>query len=393
MKEVLALVLGTDDNSYSVARSFYEAYGKKAVTVGAGLLNVYKGTKISTLTYERGFSSNDDKFVELLNKEAKKYPNTKFVIFAPNEIYLNILVKNLDRLDFDFETAYPFGDIYKNLFYKSKFYEYLETIGVRYPKTEIINGDNIESLSLDGDIFMKPDDFPALYALDFDKKQKGYWISSKDEAKEVLREIYEAGYTGDMIVQEFINGGNGSEYSLNGYRSTKKDTSMVLARNILSDERPLTVGNHLVQIDHDDPRMYEMAKKIVDSLDYVGLFNFDFKVDSKTGEIFVLEMNQRQGRTFYYSTLAGVNLIRLAIEDKGYGKSEVLKPSKKFRLIKLGEKCLEAHMDKELLPEFKDKDRVKNTANPNIMPEDETLKRRAILHREIKRREKEIFPN
>ena len=393
MKEVLALILGTDDNSYSVARSFYEAYGKKSVTVGAGVLNVYKGTKISRLTHEKGFSSDDDKFVELLNEEAKKYPNTKFVIFAPNEIYLNILCKNLDRLDFDFEAAYPFGDTYKNLFYKSKFYDYLETIAIRYPKTEIINGDNIESLSLDGDIFMKPDDFPALYALDFDKKQKGYWISSNNEAKKVLREIYEAGYKGDMIVQEFINGGNGSEYSLNGYRSTKGDTSMVLARNILSDLRPLTVGNHLVQIDHDDPKMYEMAKKIVDSLDYVGLFNFDFKVDSKTGEIFVLEMNQRQGRTFYYSTLAGVNLIKLAIEDKGYERSEVVKPKKKFRLIKLGEKILKDNIDQDLLGEFKDEDRVRNTANPNIMKEDDSLKRRAILYRDVKRREKENFPN
>lgn len=393
MKEVKPLILGTDDNSYSVARSFYEAYGEKSVTVGSGILKVYRDTKISSLTYERGFSSNDDKFVTMLNKEAKRYPDTKFIIFAPNEIYLNILCKNLDRLDFDCEAAYPFGDIYKNLFYKSKFYNYLETIGVRYPKTEIINGDNIESLSLEGDLFMKPDDFPALYALDFEEKQKGYKLSSNKEAKEVLRKIYQAGYDKDMIVQEFINGGNGSECSLNGYRSSQKDTSMVLARNILSDERVLTVGNHLVQIDHNDQRFYEIAKHIVDSLDYVGLFNFDFKLDSKTGEIFVLEMNQRQGRTFYYSTLAGVNLIRLAIEDKGYNKSEVVKPTKKFRLIKLSEKCLEAHMDKELLPEFKDKDRVANTANPNIMPYDMSLKRKVILAREIKRLEKEIYPN
>ncbi|WP_311491386.1 ATP-grasp domain-containing protein [uncultured Anaerococcus sp.] len=393
MKKVKALILGTDDNSYSVARSFFEAYGEKAVTVGAGVLNVYKDTKISTLTYEKGFSSNDDKFVAMLNEEAKKYPDTKFIIFAPNEIYLNILCKNLDRLDFDFEPAYPFGSIYKNLFYKSKFYAYLDTIGIRYPKTEIINKDNIESLSLDGDLFMKPDDFPALYALDFKEKQKGYKLSSNRQAKEVLKKIYQAGYPGEMIVQEFVNGGDGSEYSLNGYRSSQKDTSMVLARNILSDERPLTVGNHLVQIDHNDSRMYEMAKKIVDSLDYVGLFNIDFKVDSKTGEIFVFEMNQRQGRTFYYSTLAGVNLIKLAIEDKGYHRSEVLRPSKKFRLIKLGEKCLENHMNKELLPEFKDKDRVTNTANPNIMDYDRSIKRNFMLFREMNRREKEIFPN
>lgn len=393
MKEVRALVLGTDDNSYSVARSYYEAYGKKAITVGAGLLDVYRDTKISTLTYEKGFSSDDDKFVSLLNKEAAKYPDSKFIIFAPNESYLDILERNLGRLDFDYETAYPFGDIYKNYYHKSQFYGLLEELGIPYPKTQAIDKDSVEDLSLDGDLFMKPDDFQALYRLDLDEKQKGYRLSSNAEAKRIMKKIYEAGYEDEMIVQEFIHGTDGTEYSINGYRSTKGETSMVLARNLISDMRPLLVGNHLVQVDHEDAQMYALAKKIVDSLDYVGLFNFDFKKDSKTGKIYVLEMNQRQGRTFYYSTLGGVNLIRLAIEDKGYGKSETLRPTKKFRLIKLSEKYLEKHIVPELLDEFKEPARVENTANPNIMEEDMTIKRKLILFKRIKELERDIFKN
>lgn len=391
MKDVRPLILGTDDNSYSVARSYYEAFGKKSISVGSGLLYAYKHTKITDLTYKSGFSSHDDQFVSMLNEEAKKYPDTKFIIFAPNEVYLDVLYRNLDRLDFDFDTAYPFGDIYRNIYHKSQFYRYLDTIGVRYPKTELIRKDNIDSLSLDGDLFMKPDNFPELYNLDFDKRQKGYKVGSRSEAIEILRQIYDAGYKSDMIVQEYVNGGDGYEYSLNGYRSTKKETSMVLARNIISDMRALSVGNHLVQIDAQNEKMYEIAKHIVDELDYVGLFNFDFKLDSKTGEIFVFEMNQRQGRTFYYSTLAGVNLIELAIKDKGYGESKVCKPTKKFRLIKLSESTLEKHIKPELIGEFKDKDRVANTANPNIMEEDDSLLRKIVLKEKIRKLEKDIF--
>lgn len=391
MKDVRPLILGTDDNSYSVARSYYEAFGKKSISVGSGLLYAYKHTKITDLTYKSGFSSHDDQFVSMLNEKAKKHPDTKFIIFAPNEVYLDVLYRNLDRLDFDFDTAYPFGDIYRNIYHKSQFYRYLDTIGVRYPKTELISKDNIDSLSLDGDLFMKPDNFPELYNLDFDKRQKGYKVGSRSEAIEILRQIYDAGYKSDMIVQEYVNGGDGYEYSLNGYRSTKKETSMVLARNIISDMRALSVGNHLVQIDAQNEKMYEIAKHIVDELDYVGLFNFDFKLDSKTGEIFVFEMNQRQGRTFYYSTLAGVNLIELAINDKGYGESKVCKPTKKFRLIKLSESTLEKHIKPELIGEFKDKDRVANTANPNIMEEDDSLLRKIVLKEKIRKLEKDIF--
>lgn len=393
MQKFKALILGTDDNSYSVARSFYEAFGQKAVSVGAGRLTPYKYTKISDLSFKKGFSSNDDLFVEMLNEEAKKYPDTKFVIYVPNEIYMTRLSKNIDRLDFDFKAAYPLGEIYDKLFYKSNFYEFLEKIGVRYPKTQVISKDNIDSLSLDGPLFMKPDNFEELYGLDFENKKKGYELKSKDEAIKALNDIYKAGYTSDMIVQEFINGGDGSEYSINGYRSSKKDTSMVLARNLLSDKRPLMVGNHLIQVDHYDEKMYEIGKYIVDKLDYVGLFNFDFKVDSKTGEIFVLEMNQRQGRTFYYSTLAGVNLIELSIKDMVFGQSEIFKAKNHFRLIKLSEKFLEKHINPNLLDEFVKKERVNNTANPNIMKEDDSVRRKLAVSKLIHDLEKDIGPS
>lgn len=71
MKDVRPLILGTDDNSYAVARSYYEAFGKKSISVGSGLLYAYKHTKITDLTYKSGFSSHDDQFVSMLNNEAK----------------------------------------------------------------------------------------------------------------------------------------------------------------------------------------------------------------------------------------------------------------------------------------------------------------------------------
>lgn len=393
MKKVKALILGTDNNSYSVAKSYNEAFGDRALTVGSGLLAPYRSTKLSDLVYEKGFSSHDDQFVSMLNEACKKYPDTSFVIFAPNEVYLNILSKNLDKFDFEFKTAYPLGEIYEKYFLKSKFYQYLDTIGVKYPKTQIIDMNNIDDLDIDGELFMKADDFPALYNLDFDLKQKGYQVPDNKEAKRILREIYKAGYKSDMIVQQYINGGDGSEYSLNGYRAHDGKTSMVLARNIISDNRALSVGNHIVQVDSNIKEMYDLASYITEKLGYVGLFNFDFKMDSKTGEIFVLEMNQRQGRTFYYANLAGVNLIELCINDMMYNESSIVKPSKKFRLMTLSEKCLEKQIQPSLLKEFNDPERIKNSANPLLNDVDKSITRNIRIKEQIKNLEKEIFGN
>ena len=92
-------------------------------------------------------------------------------------------------------------------------------------------------------------------------KKKGYKIKSKQEAIDILKEIFEKGYDHNMIVQEYINGVDGSEYSLNGYRANDGKVSMTLARNLLSDHRDMWVGNHLVQIDYQDEEFYEIAKK------------------------------------------------------------------------------------------------------------------------------------
>ncbi|MGO3018526.1 MAG: carboxylate--amine ligase [Anaerococcus sp.] len=393
MKKFKALILGTDHNSYAVARSYMEAFDEKALVVGSAVLLPFYHSKIADVYTKGNFSRDDDIFVDYLNEVAKNFPDTIFVFFAPTEVYIDILVRNLSRLNFDFRCPYPEKEVSEKLIWKSNFYEFLEKIGVLYPKTQMISKDNIHSLDLDGDIFMKADQYEDFVLLDFPEKQKGYKLSSKKEVIDFLEKIYDSGYKGDMIVQQYINGDDGFEYSLNGYRSHDGKCSMVLARNIVSDKREMWVGNHIVQIDCNDERMYDLAEKITRELDYHGLFNFDFKVDSKTGEIFALEMNIRQGRTFYYSILAGVNLIKVAIDDAVFGKSVNLKGKNKFRLMTLTEKTLEDNINPELKDEFRQPDRVLNSANPIIYDKDSSFSRKIRIKDNIKRLEKEIFSN
>ena len=163
---------------------------------------------------------------------------------------------------------------------------------------------------------------------------------------------------------------------------------MTLARNLLSDHRDMWVGNHLVQIDYDDEEFYEIAKKIVEKIDYYGLFNFDFKKDSKTGKIYCLEMNVRQGRTFYYTNLSGVNLIELAIKDKVFGKSYEKRPDKKFMLKALSDSFIRENINKDLLDDFNE--RLSFSQNPLINDQDDSRKRRKTVEKSIIRREKQI---
>ena len=386
-----AIILGTDHNSYSVARSFNEAFDKKPIVAGSAVLVPFYKSKIADIYTEKNFSSDDGVFVQTLNKIAKARPEEDFIFFAPTEHYVDLLVRNAKDFDFSFHIPYPDPEEASKLLMKSEFYKILEKIGVSYPRTFLADRENFKDLNLDGELFLKADEYDDFIGSDIKIKQKGYHVKDRTEAIRILENIYDSDYQGHIIVQEFIYGGQGTEYSLNGYRSKDGKVSMVLARNLLSDMRPMWVGNHLVQVDHDDKEMYAIAEKIVASLDYQGLFNFDFKKDAKSGKVYTLEMNIRQGRTFYYSTLAGVNLIKIATEDMILGKSVSERTKRPFMLTAINKNVARDHVDPSLLEEFDDKKRNENSAIHIINSVDDGIMRNLRVKDALKRQEKDLY--
>lgn len=386
-----AIILGTDHNSYSVARSFNEAFDKKPIVAGSAVLVPFYKSKIADIYTEKNFSSDDGVFVQTLNKIAKARPEEDFIFFAPTESYVDLLVRNAKDFDFSYNIPYPDPEEAAKLLMKSEFYKILEKIGIAYPRTFLADRENFKDLNLDGELFLKADEYDDFIGSDIKIKQKGYHVKDKAEAIRILENIYDSDYKGHVIVQEFIYGGQGTEYSLNGYRSKDGKVSMVLARNLLSDMRPMWVGNHLVQVDHDDSQMYAIAEKIVASLDYQGLFNFDFKKDAKSGKVYTLEMNIRQGRTFYYSTLAGVNLIKIATEDMILGKSVSERTKRPFMLTAINKNVARDHVDPSLLEEFDDKKRNENSAIHIINSVDDGIMRNLRVKDALKRQEKDLY--
>ena len=386
-----AIILGTDHNSYSVARSFNEAFDKKPIVAGSAVLVPFYKSKIADIYTEKNVSSDDGVFVQTLNKISKARPEEDFIFFAPTEHYVDLLVRNAKDFDFSYHIPYPDPEEAAKLLMKSEFYKILEKIGIAYPRTFLADRENFKDLNLDGELFLKADEYDDFIGSDIKIKQKGYHVKDRAEAIRILENIYDSDYQGHIIVQEFIYGGQGTEYSLNGYRSKDGKVSMVLARNLLSDMRPMWVGNHLVQVDHEDSEMYAIAEKIVDSLDYQGLFNFDFKKDAKSGKVYTLEMNIRQGRTFYYSTLAGVNLIKIATEDMILGKAVSERTKRPFMLTAINKNVARDHVDPSLLDEFDDKKRNENSAIHIINSVDDGIMRNLRVKDALKRQEKDLY--
>lgn len=364
----IPMLLGTDINSYTVAYSIFDAYKIKPVVLGSAVLIPFYKTKIAKIYTEKEFSSNNEVFVALINRAYRENADKgqKVIFFASSERYLHQLYDNADSLDFEFVIPYPEKDLAKLVSNKTSFYEKMEDIDVKIPLTRSVSYSNytkvLEDFPSDIELFMKAEEFAALQDTDIEGIKKGYYQENLQAALKDLDYLYkENSFKGNFIVQEYIHGGLGTEYSVNGYRSDNDEITFIQARSLLDDTRDIWIGNHIVLVDHHDQRLLDISRKVVEMLGYYGLFNFDFKIDSKTGEIYLLECNPRVGRSFFYGNLGGVNLPQVIIEDKIFNNHLDQKHDKKFNWIVASHEINKKAIDKDLLEIYMDKDRVNNS--------------------------------
>lgn len=397
MKDGLAIVLGTDNNSYSVARSYYERYGEKMVVCGSAVLVPFKHSKIAKVYTKDGFYQDNDVFVNLLNEVYKKEAKVgdKVIFFVPTEGYLFHLYQNLDKLDFEYVLPYPEQNLAEQVANKSRFYPLMEDIGISVPKTVSVNPENFQTVLSEFDanrkLFLKADDYYVFQTSDVEDPQKGYHAANVQEAQDILNKVYPT-YAGLFIVQQYIEGGDASEYSIMGYRATDGSISMVQAHALLSDRRPKWIGNHLVMVDSDREDLFTMATKIVESTDYYGHFNFDFKVDEITEVPYALELNPRLGRSFIYANLGGINFIELAIEDLIHGNVIQKYQEKPFVWLNISRAEALRHLSEEDKTKIDEKERLENTGHSLFYEKDAGFLRMKGLTSYLANWDKGIFP-
>lgn len=365
-EKILPVILGTDENSYTIARSYHAAFGKKCVVCGAGVLLPFYRTSIAHLHTDPRFSSDPDVFCALLNSVYAKYRDEidEVMIFGPTEEYLELLYSCLENLDFTPLLPYPDPKLGPALADKNYFYSRMEECGVAVPKTGVATAENYcRAVPEEGALFLKAANYGEFNRFDFPGKHKGFFAADPNEARAYLGSVFRSGFTGEMLVQTYIAGTNEQEYSVNGYRSRRTEQcTFVQARSVLTDKRPMWVGNHLLLTDTDRSDLFGMCTRALEKLGYYGFFNFDFKVDAHTDRPYMLELNTRLGRSFHYANLNGVNFIEQAVRDfAGADLPEIKR--RPFNWITADRASVEKLLDGENLAHFRAEERYRNTGN------------------------------
>lgn len=319
-KEFIPVLFGNDINVYSVARAFYEKYGVRSKVFGQALMGTCYKSQLVDFT-EVKHLDEADVIVRVLNDYAMEKTSKKLLAVGCGDNYVKCLCKN--RESFKSNVVVPYGDydFLEELMDKEKFYALCEECGIDYPKTYICTVRDFENLKLhfEAPYILKPANQVEYYRHKFEGQKKVFKLDTKIELEETVKKVYEAGYTDNMIIQEFLPGDDTFMRVLTSYSDKNGKVKMMCLGHVLLEEHtPYGIGNHAVIITEYEQDLMEKYKNFLEKIGYVGFSNFDIKYDTRDNKYKAFEINTRQGRSNFYVTGSGHNIAELLVEEHLY---------------------------------------------------------------------------
>lgn len=318
-KSFIPVILGTDINAYGMAKTFHEAYGVKSIAVGKGRLFTTENSSIVDVKIFEDLGTDNGFLQRLLTLgQTLKNDYKQLVLVASSDGYAESIIKNKKALSTYYEIPFVDESLMVKLNSKEAFYELCEAHQIPYPKTHyILSGvTTLEAMPFEFPVVLKPSDSMRYFETHFQGKKKAYILSDLQSLNKVMTSIREAGYSGTMIMQEYIAGDDTGMRVLNGYSDQEGKVRLLsLGQPLLEDPTPDLIGNYTAIIDAYDEPLMQMYQNFLQEIGYVGFFNFDMKYDAKSNTFKVFEINLRQGRSSYFATGSGYNLAKFLIED------------------------------------------------------------------------------
>ena len=304
-------------NAYGMARAFYEAYGLKPLVLGRSHLTPTQDSRILHFQQIENLNSQDV-FVGAMEKVAAQYPDKKLLLLACGDDYAKLIIKNKPALQQWFTVPYIDESLMDQILLKENFYKMCEKYQFKYPGTTTVTAEDYESFvpPFDYPIILKASNSVEYWACKFPGKKKVFIAHNEEEKTAILKAIYSSTYQDTMIVQEFIPGDDSYMRVLNAYVGKDgKVKLMCLGNPILEEHSPEGIGSYAAIVTTYDKQLMDQVRFFLEDIGYTGFANFDMKYDVRDKQYKLFEINLRNGRSSYYVTAAGYNLMKYVADD------------------------------------------------------------------------------
>ena len=329
-KKFRPIVLGSDENAYGTARLFSETCDVLPLLLCAKRLTSTRYSRLLQIEQIDDFEKEEvfaDKLLAVLRREHENFE--KLLVLPCSDYYTALLVRNYDKFEGLIANRFVTNEMLDTFDTKDHFYALCDKYDLEYPKTAVCTPDKRESiineLPFDFPIVVKPENSNATSYLSchFEGQKKVFFFSNKEDYLAMIANMNKCDYDGNLIIQEFIPGGDDAMRVMNAYCSLDgKVRAMCLGQPVLEYYDPKSIGNYAAIISRSDRELYKKIGSFLEEIGYVGFANFDIKFDSRTGRYLLFEINPRLGRSSFFCRAAGVNMMRYLIDDVVFGKTD-----------------------------------------------------------------------
>ena len=319
----IPIMLGSDMNAYGMARSFHEEYGVKSLVLGRAALSATANSEILTIR-EIPKLNEQEVFMPALLKIAEEFKGRKLLLLACGDDYAKLIINNKTELTSHFSIPYMDKELMERLVLKENFYDICEQYNFAYPKTTLCTFENKVTFAIDFPypIIIKASNSVAYWNCSFPGKKKVFIAYDEAEKTAIIDAIYKSSYKDNLTIQEFIPGDDSYMRVLNAYVGKDgKVKLMSLGNPILEEHSPEGIGSYAAIINTFDEALLDKFRHFLEDIGYVGFANFDMKLDKRDGQYKLFEINLRNGRSSYYVSASGHNLMKYVTDDFIYDKS------------------------------------------------------------------------
>jgi D-aspartate ligase len=320
--DFIPLIFAADINVYSLSRAFHEQYSITSAGYGIAAAGPINHTKIINYqSVER--ADQPEVLTKLVTDFANSHPDQRILLFGCGDNYVRSIANSKPLFPENVIAPYMNYDALYRLANKQSFYQICDKYGILHPKTFIYveKTGGLLDLQFDAPFIVKPANGVAWWENPFEGQRKVHLVHSYDELKTLLSTIYAHGYNHEMIVQEYIGGGDSNLLVMTQYFDGSGVLRMSCSGRVLLEEHTAYgIGNSAVIMSEDHLELAEQLAGLLQGEGFTGFACFDIKYDARDDQYKVLEVNTRQGRGHYYVTGSGLNVARFITEDLVYGR-------------------------------------------------------------------------
>ena len=270
-------------------------------------------SKYSTAMVCPDVSKSNEQFVDFL-LEVGEQMSYKGILFPTDDDTVLTILRYRDKLEKYFDFPMATLGVIGNLLLKDKLCNILEKNGVPHPKTYLLK--KLSELEYLSEYIIYPCFIKPVYSIEFARKfhVKGFYVNNKKELIEVFDNIFKRCSCHDVMIQEVIPGPITNLHGFYGYFNRNSKLLVGLTYRKIR-QYPVYFGTGCLVESMWKPEIAELATHFLQSVNYCGLVDVEFKLDPRDNKFKLIEINTRTGALNIFSTKCGINLPYTAYLD------------------------------------------------------------------------------